>query len=124
MALWKTVKTGLTGDNPDMFWESVKDSGLPGNNMKFKGKIVSMTPQLRPKTLVVSVEQPEGDVTLKFEMALPGKMDVGTEIEFSGAAKAYTKAPYMLTLEVEKEDLVGWKPVTPPRAPAPKKKAQ
>ena len=124
MALWKTVKTGLTGDNPDMFWESVKDSGLPGNNMKFKGKIVSMAPPIRPKTLVVSVEKPEGDVTLKFEMPLPGKMDVGTEIEFSGTAKAYTKEPYMLTFEVEKEDLVGWKPVTPPRAPVQKKKAQ
>jgi hypothetical protein len=108
----------------------VKDAALPGKNptsgeeMKFKGKLVSMTPLIRPKTLVVAVERPEGDVTLKFEMPLPGKMDVGTELEFTGTAKAYTKEPYMLTLEVEKENLVGWKPVTPPRAPANKKKAQ
>lgn len=129
MALWKTVKTGLTGDNPDMFWESVKETGLPGNNMKFKAKLVSMTPAIRPKTLVLAVEKPEGDVTLKFEMPLPGKMDVGSEIEFNGTAKAYTKEPFMLTLEAEKEDITGWKPVAPPPSPkkapgAIKKKAQ
>lgn len=125
MAMWKTIKTGLTGDGADAFWGSVNEAGLPGKNptsgeeMKFKGKIVSMSPQIRPKTLVVAVEKPEGDVTLKFEMALPGKMDPGSEIEFTGTAKAYTKEPYMLTLETEKENLVGWKPVAPP--PSPKK---
>jgi hypothetical protein len=131
MAMWKTIKTGLTGDNPDAFFESsVKGAGLPGKSpaggeeMKFKGKLVSMTPQIRPKTLVIAVEKPEGDVTLKFEMPLAGKMDPGAELEFTGTATAYTKEPYMLTLEVEKENLSGWKPVTPPRAPQQKKKAQ
>ena len=35
-------------------------------------------------------------------------MDPGGEIEFSGTAKAYTKEPFMLTFEVEKEDISGW----------------
>jgi hypothetical protein len=134
MALWKTIKTGLTGDGADQFFEgSVKDAALPGKDpndsskdLKWKGKIVSMAPAIRPKTLVVAVENPAGDVTLKFETALPGKMDVGTEIEFSGTAKAYTKDPFMLTLETEKDQIVGWKPVAPPPAKksAPKKQAQ
>jgi hypothetical protein len=130
MAMWKTIKTGLTGDGADAFWASVNDAGLPGKNpstgeeMKFKGKLVSMKPLIRPKTLIIAVEAPEGDVTLNFEMPLAGKMDPGAELEFTGTAKAYTKSPYMLTLEVEKENLVGWKPVTPPRAPVQKKKAQ
>ena len=42
------------------------------------------------------------------EEPLPGKMDPGGEIEFSGTAKAYTKEPFMLTFEVEKEDISGW----------------
>jgi len=124
-ALWKTIKDGLTGATSDQFFESVKDAGLPGKDpsdqskdLKWKGKIVSMTPAIRPKTLVLAVENPAGDVTLKFEMPLPGKMDVGSEIEFSGTAKAFTKDPYMLTLETEKELISGWKPVA---APATKK---
>ena len=130
-AMWKTIKTGLTGDGSDAFFDgSVKDAALPGKNptsgadMKFKGKLVSMKPAIRPKQLVIAVEAPEGDVTLEFEMPLAGKMEPGAELEFSGAAKSYTKSPFMLTLDCEKENLVGWKPVTPPRAPVQKKKAQ
>lgn len=134
MALWKTVKTGLTGDSPDQFFESsVKDSALPGKDpndqskdLKWKGKLVSMTPAIRPKTLVLSIEKPEGDVTLTFETPLPGKMDPGAEIEFSGAAKSYTKDPYMLTLASEKDQISGWKPApaAPVKHPAAKKKSQ
>jgi len=121
MATWKTVKTGLTGDNPDQFFEgSVKEAGLPGNNLRWKGKIVSMKPAIRPKTLVVAVEKPEGDVTLSLDMPLAGKMEPGEEIQFEGTVKAYQKEPYMLTLEVEKEKLVGW---TGKNAPAGKKAA-
>ena len=113
MAMWQTIKTGLTGDNPDAFFEaSVKGAELPGGAngvQKFKGKIVSMTPANRPKEIVLAVEKPNvGDVTLKFEMPLPGKMEPGEEISFEGEAKAYTKDPYMLTLETDKDKIEGW----------------
>jgi hypothetical protein len=114
MAVWKTVKTGLTGDNPDQFFESVKDSGFPGKDpsgqeMKWKAKIVKMMPPNRPKTLVVAIEKVEGDVTLNVsDGPLPGNMKPGEEIEFQGVAKAYTKDPYMLTLEVTKDEIFGW----------------
>lgn len=113
MAMWQTIKTGLTGDNPDAFFEaSVKDAELPGgaNGVKtFKGKIVSMTPATRPKEIVLAVEKPGvGDVKLTFETPLPGKMEPGEELSFSGVAKAYTKDPYMLTLETDKDNIEGW----------------
>lgn len=121
MALWKTIKTGLTGDNPDQFFEgSVKDAELPGKDpstqadLKWKGKLVSMKPTIRPKTLVIAVEKPEGDVTLNLDMPLPGKMEPGAELEFEGQAKAYVKDPYMLTLETEKAKIEGWKPIPTP----------
>ena len=121
MATWRTVKEGLTGATPDQFFEgSVKDSLLPQEPLKWKGKIVSMKPALRPKSIVVAVEKPEGDVTLNFEMPLPGKMEPGEEIQFAGTAKSFTKEPFMLTLEVEKEQLVGW---TGKNTAAPAKKA-
>jgi hypothetical protein len=136
MALWRSIKTELTGDNGPAYYESsVKDAGLPGNVVpgvtKFKGKLISTTPETRPKELKVAVENPEvADVTLKLEEPLPGKMDAGGEIEFSGTVKAYTKEPFMLTFEVEKEDINGWTgkgPAGPGRAggkKAPAKKKE
>ena len=133
MAVWRTLKDGLTGATADQFFDSAKGAAFPGKDpndkekdMHWKGKIVSMTPAIRPKTLVLAVQNPAGDVTLKFEMPLPGKMDVGSELEFWGVMDAYTKDPYMLTLTVDKETLTGWKPVAAPPAKkaAPKKQAQ
>jgi len=128
MAMWQTIKTGLTGDNPDAFFEaSVKDAELPGGAngvQKFKGTIISMTPATRPKEIVLAVEKPGvADVTLKFETALPGKMDPGEQLSFEGVAKAYTKDPYMLTIETDKDKIEGWTGKNVVR-PAPKKKSQ
>jgi hypothetical protein len=131
MAIWKSVKTGLTGDSPDQFFKgSVETSLLPGKDstgqeMKWKAKIVSMKPTIRPKTLVVAIEKVDGDVTLNLAegASLPGKMEPGEEIQFEGTVTAYTKDPYMLTLEVTKDQIVGW---TGKNAPVHnlKKKAQ
>ena len=114
LALWRSIKMELTGDNgPAYFESSVKDAALPGTVVpgvtKFKGKLISTTPETRPKELKLAIESPEvADVILKLEEPLPGKMDPGGEIEFSGTAKAYAKEPFMLTFEVEKEDISGW----------------
>ncbi len=134
LAMWKTIKTGLTGDNPDQFFEStVKDAALPGGAngvTKFKGKLIAAKPEVRPKELIVAVEKPDvADCTIKLDegQTLPGKMDPGGEIEFEGVAKAYTKEPYMLTLETEKDKISGWtgKNTAPSKKAAPaKKKAQ
>jgi tetratricopeptide (TPR) repeat protein len=117
MTLWKKVKEGLTGDGADAFFDSVKGAGLPSTDgtMKWKGKLVKATPNVGPKTLVLAVENPEGDVTLSFEMPLRGKMEAGTELEFWGVADSYTKSPYMLTFKVDKENLTGWKPEPVPQ---------
>jgi hypothetical protein len=112
--LWvKGLKNNLTGDNGASFFESnVKDALLPGGAngvMKFSGKIVSMTPANRPKEIVLGVENGTvGDAKLMFEEPLPGKMEVGEELSFEGVAKEFAKDPYMLTFEVEKEQLQGW----------------
>ncbi len=120
LALWRTIKTELTGPNGDSYFSSnMKDAEIPA---KFKGKIVSIKPALRPKEVVVSIgDGTTPDATLKFEEALPGKADAGTEVEFTGVAKEFAKEPFMVTFDVEREKLTGW-PVkeTAPR-PAPKK---
>ena len=120
MAHWTDLKTLLTGDGGQAKFDSdIKESALP----PFKGKIVSMTPALKPKTIVVAVEKPGvADCTLVFEAALPGNMEVGAELGFEGVAKSFTKDPYMLTLTVEKDKLTGWTGKNAPAARPPVKK--
>jgi hypothetical protein len=53
-------------------------------------------------------------VTLKLDSALPGKMDPGAEIGFSGVADSFTKDPFMVTFTVEKSKIEGWTGKNPP----------
>jgi hypothetical protein len=118
LAQWRDLKTILTADGGQAKFDAdIKDSALP----KFTGKIVSMTPAVRPKTVVVAVEKEGvGDCTLTFEAALAGKMEPGEEISFEGIAKSFTKDPYMLTVTVEKDKLTGWTGKNAPTRPAGK----
>jgi hypothetical protein len=121
LAQWNDLKTILTADGGlAKFDADIKDSALP----KFSGKIVSMTPAQKPKTVVLAVEKDGvADCTLTFETALAGKMEPGETLSFEGIAKSFTKDPYMLTMSVEKDKLEGWtgKNAPPARKPAPKK---
>lgn len=120
-ASWRDVKAILTGDGGQAKFDSdIKDSALP----KFKGKIVSMTPAVRPKTIVLSVDpEKDGaqDCTITFAAPLAGKMEAGEELEFEGIAKSFVKDPYMLTLEVEKDKVTGWTGKNAPAARPPAK---
>lgn len=122
LAVWGDVKKALQGpDGASYFEMNVKDSAF----LKMTGKIVSMTPANRPKEIVVGVEKGDvGDATLKFEAPLPGKMEAGEEISFEGVPQTFSKDPYMIVFDVDKDKLYGWTgknaPVRAPRA-APKK---
>jgi len=107
LALWKSIKDQLIAANGEAYFnDQMKDHAVP----KLKGKLVSMKPAIRPKELVLAIETPNTpEVTLKFENALPGKAEPGTEIEFEGVPGAFTKEPFMLTFDVEgKDKIAGW----------------
>lgn len=118
MAIWGDVKKELTGDNGSSYFEmNVKDSNFP----KMKGKIISMTPANRPKEIVLGIEKGDvGDATLKFEMPLAGKMEAGEEVEFEGVPQSFSKDPFMLVFDVEKDKLYGWTGKNTPTKAAPK----
>jgi tetratricopeptide (TPR) repeat protein len=124
LALWMSVKKELAAAGGEQYFEErVKGAALPGGASgvtKFRGKLISMKPVARPKELVLGIADANTpEVTLKFETPLAGKAEPGIEIGFSGTATAFTKDPFMVTFEVEKEDLEGW--VAQPAAPASKK---
>lgn len=123
LALWTTVKAALTAPGGQSYFEAnMKGTKLPGGAngvQKFKGKVISMEPATRPKTVVLGIENGAvPDATLKFEVPLTGKVEPGTELAFSGVAQSYTANPFMVTFNVDKKDLEGWTGTNP--APARK----
>ena len=121
LALWKNMKEQLTGAGGASYF----DSGVKGSQVPtLRGKVVKLEPELRPKTVILSIEDgTTADATLKFEMPLAGKVDAGTELSFEGVPESYTASPFMIVFNVEKENLHGWtgKNAPPAHEPAAKK---
>jgi tetratricopeptide (TPR) repeat protein len=126
-AMWKGIKEALTGaDGANYFNSSMKDAGLP----PLKGKVVKLEPAVKPKTILIAMEDGKSDgstadATLKFEMPLPGMVEPGTVLTFEGVPESYTASPLMVVFNVEKEKLTGWtgKNAPPVRRAAPTKKS-
>jgi tetratricopeptide (TPR) repeat protein len=118
LTLWKNIKAELTGpDGANYFNSSMKEAQVP----TLKGKVVKLEPETKPKTVIMALEDgTTPDATLKFEMALPGKVDPGTELSFEGVPQSYTASPFMVVFNVEPDKLHGW---TGKNAPPVRRKA-
>jgi hypothetical protein len=133
LAFWTEIKEALTSADAgtsDKYWEAMKGAGLPPKEKvptgKFTGKLISASPETRPKELTLAVEKPDvADVKLVLDEPLPGKMEPGGEISFFGSAEELSKSPYMITFKVTKDDIEGWTGKGPAgaRAPGATKKA-
>jgi tetratricopeptide (TPR) repeat protein len=115
LALWMTIKDELKGPNGQQYFEnSMKGAALPGGAegvKQFKGRVVSHKPATRPKEIVLAIsdaETPEVTLKLDEESFMAGKADPGTEIGFEGTAVSYSKDPFMVIFEVEKDNISGW----------------
>jgi len=139
LTFWmKFLKEPLTKpDGASTFADNIKDHALPGGIPapgttdpvnKFKGKLVSQEPALRPKKLVLSVADPDGkipDATLLLEMPLPGKMEPGGVLEFDGVPDSFTADPFMVVFKVDdNKSIVGWTGKNAPARPTSKGKGK
>jgi hypothetical protein len=111
LALWKSIKEALASPaGADYFEKGMKDAKV--NTLK--GKVVKLEPAVKPKTIFLAMEDSTSgqattaDATLKFEVALPGKVEPGTELTFEGVPASYTASPLMVVFNVDKSDLHGW----------------
>lgn len=105
--LWRTVKTALTAANGDTYFGQLKGTVIPPPEIgMLKAKIVTVN----DKDLVANVDNAGGDVTLKFEKSVNGKViNPGDAFEFKGEVAAYNKDPYMITVTIDdpKEEIKG-----------------
>jgi hypothetical protein len=127
LALWMKIKGALADTNGEQYFDGqLKDSQVP----QLRGTLVDAKPACRPKELIVAVplpgNTPTPEITLKLEAALTGKPDLNQEFHWEGVPTAFTKDPFMLTMDTNKDKLEGLKttPCAPPaaRRPVPKKK--
>lgn len=127
LAFWTEIKEALTSSDAatsDKYWDAMKGAGLPPAEKvptgKFKGTLISATPETRPKELLIAIEKPDvADAKLVLEEPLPGKMEPGGEISFFGAAEELSKSPFMITFKVSKDDIEGWTGKGPAGARSP-----
>ena len=118
------IKGALADTNGATYFDTeLKDSGVP----PLKGTLLEGRPACKSKELLVAIPVPDqpgnpvAEITLKLDAPLAGKPETGAIIQWTGVPKAFTKDPFMLTMEVEKEKLENVK--SSPCAAAPAKKA-
>jgi tetratricopeptide (TPR) repeat protein len=128
LALWMGIRSQLGDTNGQQYFEGqLKDAAVP----KLKGVLIEGKPACRSKELLVAIPEPgqtakTPEITLKLDAPLTGKPTAGDTIEWEGVPKAFTREPFMLTMETEKASVSGLKvepcAAAPVHRPATKKK--
>jgi hypothetical protein len=121
LALWMSIKAALTDTGGQQYFdENLKPAALP----KLKGILVDAKPACRSKELLVAVPLPDAkppftaEIALKLDTPLTGKADENVELTWTdGQPSAFSKEPFLLTIDVEKAKVTGLK--TSPCAPPP-----
>jgi hypothetical protein len=119
LALWMGIKKQLADQGGEQYFAgSLKDAQVP----KLKGTLVEGKPACRSKELLVAISDPtHPEVALKLDTPLSGKPETGVEIQWEGVPSAFTKEPFLLTMDTEKAKIENLK--STPCAAAPTKKA-
>jgi hypothetical protein len=110
LALWIRLKEALSASDGEQYFEAnVKDAALP----QLRGVLVEAKPACRPTELLVAVvlpdtqTPPQPKLVLKLAKPLSGKPELNSEIRWEGIAKAFSKNPFLLTMETEAAKIQG-----------------
>jgi hypothetical protein len=131
LALWMGIKGQLADTNGEQYFTgSLKDADVKGQNgaKALKGTLVDAKPACKSKELLVAIsDTAHAEVTLNLDAALTGKPDTGVAIQWDGQPTAFTKEPFMLTMDTEKANITGLNltpcVAAPVKKAAPKKSA-
>ena len=130
-ALWMGIKGQLADANGQQYFEGqLKDADVSGQGGQraLKGMVLDGRPTCRSRELMVSIPDPSkpgsaapGEILLKLDAPLTGRPATG-EIEWDGVPRAFTKEPFLLTMETDKSKITGLKVDPCGAAPAPVRK--
>jgi len=112
LAMWMQIK-GLLADTAgeQYFTEHMKDAAMP----QLRGVLIAATPACRPRELTVGVPLPDAqqslhaEIRLKLDKPLAGKPELNQEFQWEGVGTAFTKDPFLLTMDTESTKIDGLK---------------
>jgi hypothetical protein len=112
LALWMKIKGQLADTNGDQYFATqLKDAAVP----QLRGTLVDAKPACHPKELLVAVPLPDAqqplraEITLKLEKAMTGKPELNSEFQWEGVPSAFSKDPFMLSMDTPNEKIGGLK---------------
>ena len=127
LALWMKIKGQLADTNGEQYFnDQLKNSAVP----ELRGTLIEAKPECRPKELLVAVPLPDSpkplraEITLKLNLPLNGEPEPFGDFHWEGVPSAFTKDPFMLTMDTERTKLDGLStmPCTPARRSGVRKK--
>ncbi len=110
LALWRQIKAELIGAAGEQYFEDhLKDAAVP----PLAGTLVEAKPACRPKELLIAVTPPEAgapampEIALKLEKPLTGKPELNATAQFEGIPSAFSRDPFLLTMDSEVSKIQG-----------------
>jgi hypothetical protein len=110
LALWIKIKAALSDTNGvEYFVSSLQGAQVP----QLRGVLMEAKPSCRPKQLLVAVPAPDAseplqpEITLKLDKPLAGSPGLNQEFHWEGLPTAFTKSPFMLTMDAEVAKIEG-----------------
>jgi len=119
LALWLKIKGVLSADDGAQYFESqMKDAAVP----QLAGVLTEAKPACHAKELLVAVPLPDAprllhaEIRLKLDKPLAGKPEPNAEFQWEGVPSAFTRDPFLLTMDADTSKLQGLN-LTPCTAP-------
>jgi tetratricopeptide (TPR) repeat protein len=104
LALWKKIREALVREGGDEYFKSqLQGAGVP----QLIGTLVEGRPACRPKELLIAVpsgdasDPKQGEILIRLAGPLSGKPEPGTEVRWEGVPSAFSRTPFLLTMDAE-----------------------
>jgi hypothetical protein len=112
VALWMKIKAQLIDTNGEQYFQGqIKDAAVP----QLWGTIVEARPACHPKELLVAVPTPDAqkplkaEIVLKLDRPLGGMPAPDAEFHWEGIPSAFSRDPFLLTMDTESYKISGLK---------------
>ena len=110
LAMWIIIKAALVEAHGEQYFAGqLKNAAVP----QLWGKLMEARPACRPRELLVSVPVPDApgppsaEIALRLEKPLSGKPEVDSELRFDAVPSAFTREPFLLTMDTSAERIKG-----------------
>ena len=108
IALWLQIRAALMQPDGEQYFENgLKGTAVP----QLAGKLVEAKPACRPRELLIAVPSPDvpdgskAEIDVKLDKPLAGKPDAGQDVKWQGVPAAFSKDPFLLTMNAEAADV-------------------